>query len=155
MNSQSSKLIPAIIVDMDGTFSLLNGRNPYDASKCDENDLPNWPVIHAVEALYDAGYKVVFCSGREDRFKEPTERFIQKYFCKWSEDIMGYIPRDFILFMRKTKDNRKDSIIKEEIYNEHIKGIFNVLCVFDDRQQVVDKWRELGLTCFQVAPGQF
>jgi len=27
--------------------------------------------------------------------------------------------------------------------------------VFDDRQQVVDMWRQNDLTCFQVADGNF
>ena len=31
----------------------------------------------------------------------------------------------------------------------------NVEMVFDDRQKVVDMWREIGLTCMQVAPGNF
>ena len=31
----------------------------------------------------------------------------------------------------------------------------NVEAVFDDRQKVVDMWREIGLTCMQVAPGNF
>jgi hypothetical protein len=57
--------------------------------------------------------------------------------------------------MRKTDDFRKDSIIKEEIYQENIEGKYNVLCVLDDRNQVVDFWRAKGLTCFQVAPGDF
>jgi hypothetical protein len=26
---------------------------------------------------------------------------------------------------------------------------------FDDRQRVVDMWRRNGITCFQVAPGDF
>ena len=30
-----------------------------------------------------------------------------------------------------------------------------ILCVFDDRQKVVDMWRSHGLVCFQVAPGDF
>ena len=30
-----------------------------------------------------------------------------------------------------------------------------VVGVFDDRQKVVDMWREIGLTCMQVAPGNF
>ena len=33
---------------------------------------------------------------------------------------------------------------------------YDVLCVFDDRNQVVDMWRNgLGLQCFQVADGNF
>ena len=31
----------------------------------------------------------------------------------------------------------------------------NVFAVFDDRNQVVDMWRSNGLTCFQVADGDF
>jgi hypothetical protein len=29
----------------------------------------------------------------------------------------------------------------------------DIICVFDDRTKVVNMWRDLGLTCFQVAPG--
>ena len=31
----------------------------------------------------------------------------------------------------------------------------DIFAVFDDRQQVVDMWRANGLTCFQVAEGDF
>jgi hypothetical protein len=57
--------------------------------------------------------------------------------------------------MRVTGDKKKDSALKEEIYNKYIKGKYNVLFVLDDRQKVVDKWRELGLTCLQVNSGNF
>ena len=30
-----------------------------------------------------------------------------------------------------------------------------ILCVFDDRTKVVNMWRDNGLSCFQVAPGDF
>jgi hypothetical protein len=93
------------------------------------------------------GYEVVFVSGREDKYESQTRRFIAKCFPDFK---FGYE-----LHMRKTDDFRKDAIIKEEIYKEHIEGKVNVLMVLDDRNQVVDFWRELGLTCFQVAPGNF
>ncbi|MDJ0647343.1 MAG: hypothetical protein QNJ60_01435 [Xenococcaceae cyanobacterium MO_188.B19] len=32
---------------------------------------------------------------------------------------------------------------------------FRCLFILDDRQQVVDMWRSLGLTVFQVAEGDF
>ena len=57
--------------------------------------------------------------------------------------------------MRLADDNRKDSIIKEEIYNKVIKPRYNIKLVLDDRNQVVDMWRDIGLPCFQVAPGDF
>ena len=30
-----------------------------------------------------------------------------------------------------------------------------IFCVLDDRDRVVKMWRDLGLTCFQVAQGNF
>lgn len=46
--------------------------------------------------------------------------------------------------------------MKRELYETFVEGKYNVRLVLDDRNQVVDMWRdELGLTCFQVAPGDF
>ena len=60
------------------------------------------------------------------------------------------------LLMRKTKDGRKDSVIKKEIVDEHIKGKYFVRFVLDDRDQVVDMWRkEMGYACLQVNYGDF
>ena len=33
--------------------------------------------------------------------------------------------------------------------------IDDVFCVFDDRKKVVDMWRDLGLTCFEVEEAHF
>ena len=68
----------------------------------------------------------------------------------WLPDLTYYQ-----LFMRKTDDFRKDAIVKEEIYQGEIEGKYNVLCVLDDRNQVVEFWRSKGLSCFQVAEGNF
>ena len=100
-----------------------------------------------------AGRKIIFCSGREDKYQPETIRFIEKY-CLLPGP-KGDRPIEYQLFMRKSDDMRKDSIIKEEIYVDNIEGQYNVLCVLDDRDQVVQFWRERGLTCFQVAPGNF
>ena len=57
--------------------------------------------------------------------------------------------------MRKNGDFRKDFIIKKEIYEKFIKPKYEVLFVLEDRDQAVKMWREEGLTCLQVAPGNF
>lgn len=163
-----SGLPEAVLCDLDGTLALIHGRSPYDASDCDIKDLPNTPVIETIKAHYAAGRKIVFCSGREDKYRPETIRFIEKYvrvpptgkaleeaLTQVSLDLVGHDPIEYELFMRKTDDFRKDAIIKEEIYQNEIEGKYNVLCVLDDRDQVVEFWREHGLTCFQVAPGNF
>jgi hypothetical protein len=84
-------------------------------------------------------------SGRDSKHREPTLRFLDKH----------AFPYD-ALYMRAEGDNRKDAIVKEEMYEQHIKGRYNVLVVFDDRNQVVDLWRKkLGIPCFQVNYGDF
>lgn len=139
------KLPDAIIVDLDGTLALLNGRNPYDASRCDETDLINKPVAETVKLYHAAGHKIIFCSGRIDQYRDATIRFIQQHL----PDV------EYQLFMRHTGDRRKDNLVKNEIFRKEIEGKYNISFVMDDRNQVVELWRSIGLPCFQVAPGNF
>ena len=48
---------------------------------------------------------------------------------------------------------KKSWLLKHEQAREF--GKDSVFMVVDDRQKVVDMWRGLGLTVFQVAPGDF
>ena len=83
-------------------------------------------------------------SGRSSEFRAHTERWLQANNIRYSE-----------LHMRAEGDQRKDSIVKRELFDAHVRGKWNVSFVLDDRQQVVDMWRGLGLVCLQVAPGDF
>lgn len=141
---QDASLPKAIICDLDGTLAHLNGRNPFDALNCDQ-DLLNLPVASVVRTYLEKGYKLLLLSGRQEVHRAPTERWLK-------EHGIGYEA----LLMRATKDQRKDSIVKREIFDKHIAGKYFVEFVLDDRDQVVDMWRrELGLACFQVYYGNF
>lgn len=141
---QDESLPKAIICDLDGTVALLNKRSPYDASTCDR-DLLNKPVATTIKNHKKLGYKIIMLSGRQDNARELTEKWLKEHDIKFD-----------LLLMRKTKDMRKDSIIKRELYEEHISGKYFVEFVLDDRNQVVDMWRkEIGLPCFQVFYGDF
>lgn len=59
------------------------------------------------------------------------------------------------LYMRTPGDMRKDFVIKKELYDAKIKNKYNVQFVLDDRNQIVDMWRGLGMTCLQVDYGNF
>jgi predicted kinase len=141
---QNESLPKAIVIDLDGTVAIHVSRGAFEFMKC-YTDGVNFPVLNCVKAMETRGYKLVFVSGREDLAKEETVR--------WLGDKCGLF--DYVLHMRKTGDNRKDSLVKEEIYKEHILPNYFVDFVLDDRKQVVDHMRELGLTVFQVAPGNF
>ena len=133
------------IVDVDGTLALLDGRDPYETVALG-NDLPNQPVIQVVRALanhpdVDA---IVVVSGRQERSRKVTLDWLEDHGIPFNE-----------LHMRPTGDNRPDQVLKEEILHRHILPRYEVVGVLDDRQKVVDMWRRNGLTCFQVAPGDF
>jgi len=132
----------AIIVDMDGTLAIMGDRSPFDVSRCD-TDLPNLPVLETVHKWHDSK-TIIIMSGRTDDGKAKTEAWLHKYGVKYKH-----------IYMRATGDMRKDSIIKQELYQTHVQDKYNISLILDDRQQVVDMWRGLGLTVFQVAEGDF
>jgi predicted kinase len=138
------ELPEAVLVDIDGTVALMSGRSPYDWGRVGEDE-PNPAVIAAVRAMHAAGHAIVFCSGRDAVCRAETEA--------WLELFVG-VPYE-ALFMRPEGDSRKDSIVKREIFDQQVRERWRIVGVFDDRQQVVRMWRQLGLTVFQVAEGDF
>lgn len=150
-NSEWKEKLPrAFICDVDGTLAHMAERSPYDEDRVFE-DTPNYALTHifdAIDIFRDPATRdhtkythIILLSGRKEGARKATERWLEH----WS------IPYDQLI-MRADGDNRKDWVIKRELYEEHIKGKYNVLGVFDDRPQVVDMWRrELGLMVFQVA----
>ena len=133
---------PAIICDLDGTLAKCGDRDIYDGSKVYlDTVIPE--TLEILERFCDT-HAIIICSGRSAEHREVTK--------KWLEQ--NSIPH-LALFMRAEGDVRKDSIVKQELYEKHIKGNFNIKFVLDDRNQVVDMWRANGLTCHQVALGDF
>ena len=59
------------------------------------------------------------------------------------------------LYMRSDSDYRPDHEVKSQMLDKMRKEGFNPTMAFDDRQQVVDMWRERGLTVAQVDKGDF
>lgn len=144
---QQEGLPPAIIVDMDGTLAIMGDRSPYDDHKADIDTL-NQPVAALLTGYLAANdqTRLIVMSGRDEgRSRWVTLQWLDRH---------SLVPDK--LLMRPAGDTRKDSIVKRELYEQHVKGKFFVEFVLDDRDQVVRMWRdELGLQCFQVAWGDF
>jgi hypothetical protein len=133
----------AIIVDIDGTVATRTNRDPYEYDKVID-DAPKKDVIEVIVAMWRAGHEVIFVSARDDSCFVDTRNWLRLY-----------CPPHNLLLMRKTGDVRDDAIVKREIYESLIKPKYDVVAVFDDRNKVVDMWREIGLTCLQVDYGNF
>jgi hypothetical protein len=90
-------------------------------------------------------FSTILMSGREDKFRVQTDRWLTKNGIYYDE-----------LYMRTTKDMRGDQIIKRELFDVYVKDKYNILFVLDDRDKVVRMWRhDLNLVVFQVAEGNF
>ena len=138
----------AIICDLDGTLAIHQGRSPYDEEKCDTDAL-NKNVHFVLDSLDRRVNHIFFVSGRKDKGE------VRLKTTKWLEKWGFFLGSHRTLLMRAGEDNRNDAIVKNEIFDQNIRGRYNVMCVLDDRDRVVKRWREMGLTCLQVAPGNF
>jgi len=160
----------AIIVDIDGTLALMKGiRDPFDHTKV-HLDKPNQPIIDLLMTLIGdphcrniSDLDIFIFSGRMNvPFDAPVTpddigddcNSVADLTAHWLDTHLGWAAWDS-LQLRKNKDFRKDRIVKKEMFNT-IKDTHDVLWVIDDRDQVVDMWRnDLGLTTLQVADGKF
>lgn len=140
----NAELKDCVVFDLDGTISLMNGRNPFSGKDC-HTDCVNQSVKNLLECI-PSHVEVFIFSGRnsDDGGVEATKEWLQE----------NNVPYDHLI-MRGEKDHRPDTAIKREMYNTHIKDKYNVLFTVDDRDCIVDLWRSLGIDCFQVYYGNF
>lgn len=132
----------AYLVDIDGTVAIKGDRDIYDGSRA-HLDTVNEDVAEVIRIL-SVDHPMIYMSGRSDEHREVTETWLAAH---------GLIADH--LHMRAAGDHRKDSIVKHELFDKHVRHSYNVRGVFDDRNQVVEMWRAIGLTVFQVADGNF
>jgi predicted kinase len=145
----------AVLFDIDGTLAHMGDkRGPFDWKKVGVDD-PDFNVIQLAQWIkygmrfakgmeFDRDAFVILMSGRDAVCRPETEDWLD--LCE--------VPFD-ALFMRPEGDMRKDSIVKDELFENHVAPYYDVVAVFDDRNQVVDMWRAKGLTVCQVAEGDF
>lgn len=132
----------AYIFDVDGTLAKMEGRSPYDWDRVLQDGV-NLSVSYVCEVLKNAGYKILIFTGRDGVCREDTEEWLRKAGVEYDHfDI------------RPAGNTEKDSIVKKRMFDK-VKDEYNICGVFDDRDQVVEMWRSLGLTCFQVDYGNF
>lgn len=146
-----------VVFDLDGTLSLCEHRLHYISGEkrdwkafykaCTKDDV-NWPVYWTLNAFYNAGRRIVIISGRSDEVRQET--------LEWLAD--HGIPCHG-LYMRPDKDYTPDDQLKIRMMADAQQEMHftkeDVICIFDDRQKVVDMWRREGYPCFQVKDGDY
>ena len=149
-----------VIFDLDGTLADIKERRTLatkEGGKIDwpkffdpnniSLDKPNTPVIESFKALQKAGYRMIIFSGRSDATREETEKWL----------AVNGIVYDKLMMRPGTGEGMftPDDKLKEDWLNQEFPDKSQILCVYDDRDKVVNMWRRNGIACFQVAPGDF
>ncbi|MDO4271561.1 MAG: hypothetical protein Q4C83_01065 [Candidatus Saccharibacteria bacterium] len=138
----------AFIIDIDGTVALNGGRDYIDYSKVIQDE-PSDNVIDILDQINWDYYVPIFVTGRNESCIDDTRTWINEYM-----DV-GCCSNPYQLHMRPKNDRRPDCELKKEIYDRFIKNNYKVVAVFEDRTRCVKMWREQGLTCLQVADGNY
>lgn len=147
-----------VIFDLDGTLADITHRlhhikklpnTPKDWHNFFEDchdDKPISAVIEVLNAHVKADHNIWIVSGRSDQVEQKTIAWIDAH-----TNLFSYN-----LIMRKSGDYRPDHDLKRQwLLEGRLPPKNEILCVYDDRKRVVDMWRSEGLTCFQVADGEF
>lgn len=130
-----------IIVDLDGTLAHSNGKRGYYDWKnvgMDDVDLDVWEMI---EASFEYGHKLIFLTGRsKECYGETRDWLFQK---------VNLVASKYQLLMRESKDFRPSTVVKKELYENFIKDKYNVIFAIDDKEDICEMWRSLGIKAFQ------
>jgi len=142
-----------IIFDIDGTLMDVDHRRKFvdgcmgkkdwkgfnDAMKDDAKQEQVWFLA---QTLIDAGHRIIIMTGRS-----MDQQAISKI-------QLADLQYDFML-MRPNDEFSPDEQLKSDML-DHVRGLgYDPKIVFDDRDAVVDMWRQRGLLCCQVQRGDF
>lgn len=138
------------IIDLDGTLSdgthrlhllptkdlhLTESWSAFNGAAIGDKPIQN--TFDVVNMLWKAGMGVIILTGRSDEVETDTLIWLDRYKVKFDH-----------LIMRRAEDNRKDTVIKEEVLRAI--GLEHIKCAFDDSANVVKHFRSLGITTYQV-----
>lgn len=143
------------LFDLDGTLADLSHRlhhiqkQPKDwdsfFAAC-HLDAPIPHIVDLARSILRIGSNpaVVLVSGRSDVARTPTIDWLVRHGLPSGP-----------LYMRTAGDHRPDHQVKLELLARIRADGLEPIMAFDDRDQVVKMWREAGIPCAQVAPGDF
>jgi len=145
-----------VIVDLDGTLCdhshrkhLLGGDfNEYHAALVD--DALHEDIAQLVEDLSIAHYVIVACTGRPERYRERTLAHLRE------KEVQQHID---LLLMRPDDDFRSDADVKlaliDEAFDDRATALEQIAFILDDRDKVVEAFRNAGFRVLQVANGDY
>lgn len=144
-----------IVIDLDGTLCNIDHRAHLaqqglweDFHSMIGSDTLNEDVA---AIMHDGGmviWHLLALTGRPERYREQTEAWLKKYDI-WPEQLV----------MRPDEDYSSDVDLKPKLLAEFFDGIEiakeEVLFILEDRDKIVEAFRNLGFNCWQVRNGLY
>lgn len=148
--------IPAVIVDVDGTLAHFEPEQvrawvlgvqkhwrPFFEHMADAPVIE--PVANLVRLLKAQNQAILICSGRPEGYRHATLDWLDR----------NRIPYHQAYLRPEGQDHVADETVKEKLLQQMRTDGYVPWLVLDDRDAVVQQWRNLGLTCLQCASGDF
>lgn len=134
----------AIIFDIDETIAHKSPNRDFREYDKVSLDTPIEPTLNLLKLYFNAGYKILFVTSRREICRDDTIEWLKQYACS-----------DFELFMRPEKKNKKERyekshVVKLKLYEKHIKGVYDIEAVFEDKKSVKQMWVKQGLWVFDT-----
>jgi hypothetical protein len=138
-----------VIFDLDGTLCdishrlhfIKDGNKDWDGFyKACVNDVPKPSIIELAAMCDDAGHRIIISSGRSENVRAETIKWLAKHDVIFDELIMRpdacFVPDQAL---------KKAWLDQGKLGNKE-----DILFVVEDRDRMVQMWRNQGLTCLQV-----
>jgi hypothetical protein len=145
----------SIIVDLDGTLCDSAHRDHLAMAGLWEefhsgltDDKVHKDVAEVITIMSDAGYLIIGLTGRNEKFRYKTLGWLG----------LNKISLDHLI-MRPDNNYQSDYTLKPRMladqFGSQESALNNVLMILEDRDKVVEAWRNLGYRCWQVQPGGY
>lgn len=131
-----------IIVDIDNTIATLGDRHHYCWNLVELDK----PIEFSINLITNSGYGLIFITGRAEGYKtdptcgrEATERWLKKHVGDYE-----------MLLMRHYSDFRKSTILKKELYENHVKDKYKIAFAIDDDTLVCEMYNSLYIPTLNI-----
>lgn len=130
-----------VICDIDGTIAnndhrqhFLEGKKDWEGFFSELNkDLPIYSVIQKVINLHEQGMRIIFITGRPERYINTTELWLKNYF-NFSFEIIA----------RKNNDRRDKLAVKKEMFYKNFKKE-DIYLVIENDLELIKMWRDMEM----------
>lgn len=132
----------AIICDLDGTLAFAVEHGLHDYSNFEISK----PILNLIKMYSENDYHLFFITSRNEK------NHIQTY--EWIKNKTNIFNDRFTILMRSKDDLRNDVQVKEDLFLKIPKN-YSIDFVLEDKNNVVEMWRDKGLCVLQPTEGNY